>query len=84
MSCAAVRESATGVQPCANVLRWLKDCDTAFDVLILDEARSLCDKFAIQTTVGHPGCFEQLRLHYTRATYVIAADADCGVDNAER
>ena len=61
---------------------WLKDCDTAFAVLILDEARSLCDKFAVQTTVGHPGCFEQLRLHYTRATYVIAADADCGVDNA--
>jgi hypothetical protein len=61
---------------------YLQHCDAAFDVLILDEARSLCDKFALQTTLRHPGCFEQLRIHYARATYVLAADADCGVDNA--
>ena len=61
---------------------YLQYCNTAFDVLILDEARSLCDKFAEQTTIKNPMCFDQLRLHYSRATYVIAADADCRIDNA--
>ena len=52
---------------------YLQFSQTAFDVLVLDEARSLCDKFAVESTIKNPDCFEQLRVHYTRATYVLAS-----------
>jgi hypothetical protein len=56
--------------------------DRPFDMLILDEVRSLCDKFKRQSTLSSYESVLQLEHAYKTARYVIAADADCHLDNA--
>ena len=53
-----------------------------WDLVVLDEVRSLADKFGISTTLSAASSVTQLQRAYARARYCIAADADCSLDNA--
>eukprot|EP01045_Picozoa_sp_COSAG04_P029217 COSAG04_NODE_4746_length_1914_cov_0.737741_1_plen_474_part_10 len=53
-----------------------------WDLLVLDEVRSLCDKFKRGSTLNSIRSVQELQAAYTRARYCIAADADCSLDNA--
>ena len=52
-----------------------------WDLLVLDEVRSLCNKFKRHSTLTSYRSVAQLQAVYARARYCIAADADCSLDN---
>ena len=52
-----------------------------WDLLVLDEVRSLCDKFKRHSTLTSYRSVAQLQAVYAGARYCIAADADCSLDN---